>query len=86
MTIEKHDLAVDFPELRGRIHELKLGNAHFARLYEEYEDCEHQLRRIAQEIETPSDFAVEALKKRRCQLKDQLYCLIQAAPANACVA
>ena len=32
MPVEHHDLVHEFPELKDRIHELKLGNAHFRSL------------------------------------------------------
>lgn len=77
MTVEKHDLLHEFPEHRERIHVLKLQDAHFARLFAEYHDVDHELRRIGQELETPSDAVVEQLKQRRVHLKDQLYGLLQ---------
>ncbi len=79
MTLQKHPLSEDFPELRERIHQLKCEDAHFARLYAEYGDVDLQLLRIEQEIETPTDAVVEDLKKKRVQLKDKLYQMLTAA-------
>jgi uncharacterized protein YdcH (DUF465 family) len=76
MTIEKHDLVHEFPELRDRIHELKTTNAHFARLFEEYHDADREVRRMEEEIETPSDEVVEQAKMKRVHLKDQLYAML----------
>lgn len=74
MTIEHHrDLAHEFPELKHRIHELKLASAAFRQLYEEYQAVDNEIHRIEQEIETPSDDYTEALKTRRVRLKDRLY-------------
>ena len=36
MLTEKHDLIHELPEHREKIHELKMNNNHFARLFEEY--------------------------------------------------
>ena len=33
MSVEHHDLVHEFPELNDRIHELKMNNAHFRRLF-----------------------------------------------------
>ncbi len=76
MTIEKHDLVHEFPELRDKIHELKTTNAHFARLFEEYHAADREVRRMEEEIETPSDEVVEQAKMKRVHLKDQLYAML----------
>jgi hypothetical protein len=73
---ESHDLVHEFPEHKERIHQLKMENAHFARLFKEYDDLDHELRRIQQEIETPSDEVVETFKKKRLHLKDELLAMI----------
>lgn len=75
---EHHDLVHEFPEFKDRIHELKMGDNHFARLFKEYDELDHELRRIQQDIETPSDEVVESLKKRRLQLKDDLFGMLSA--------
>ncbi|MEQ1438739.1 DUF465 domain-containing protein [Fontimonas sp. SYSU GA230001] len=78
MTIEKHDFVGEFPELREKIHELKTHDAHFARLFAEYHDVDREVRRIEEEIETPSDAYVEGVKMKRVRLKDQLYAMLTA--------
>lgn len=72
----EHPLITEFPELRDKIHELKVNDHHFAKLFTEYHDIDHELHRIEQEIETPSDTYTEDLKKKRLQLKDQLYAML----------
>jgi len=72
----EHPLIAEFPALRNKIHELKVKDSHFARLFTEYHEVDHELHRIEQEIETPSDSYVEELKKKRLHLKDQLYTLL----------
>ncbi|HDP89901.1 MAG TPA: DUF465 domain-containing protein [Thioalkalivibrio sp.] len=76
MFAEHHDLLHEFPEHKDRIHELKTADTHFARLFDEYHEVDRELRRVQQEIETPSDEFVEDLKKKRLHLKDQLYAMI----------
>lgn len=78
MTIQKHDLTHEFPQLRDRIHELKTRDTHFARLYAEYHDVDREVRRIEEEIETPSDAYVEEVKMKRVRLKDQIYAMLTA--------
>jgi hypothetical protein len=64
------------PEYRERIHELKTENNHFLRLFDEYHDVAHEIRRIEMEIEPTSDMYLEERKKQRLLLKDQLYNII----------
>ncbi len=72
----EHPLISEFPELRDKIHELKVKDSHFAKLFSEYHEADHELHRIEQEIETPSDSYTEELKKKRLHLKDQLYAML----------
>ncbi len=77
MLTEKHDLIHEFPEHRERIHDLKVGNNHFARLFEEYHDLDHEIHRIETGVENTSDDYLEERKKRRLYLKDELYRMIR---------
>lgn len=72
----EHPLIAEFPGLRNKIHEMKMSDHHFAKLFTEYHEVDHELHRIEQEIETPSDTYTEELKKKRLNLKDQLYALL----------
>jgi uncharacterized protein YdcH (DUF465 family) len=72
MLGEKHDLIHEFPEYKDKIHQLKTTNEHFARLFEEYHEIEHEVRRIEEGVETTSDDYLEIQKKKRLNLKDRL--------------
>lgn len=76
---EHHDLIHELPEFRDKIHELKVSNTHFARLFDEYHELDHEVRRIEQGVETPSDTYLEEQKKKRLHLKDQLYAMLKEA-------
>lgn len=76
---EHHDLVHELPEYREQIHELKISNKHFARLFDEYHEVDHEVRRVEQQIETPSDSYTEELKKKRLHLKDELYKMLREA-------
>jgi uncharacterized protein YdcH (DUF465 family) len=73
-----HDLALEFPEFKQRIHALKLGSPEFNQLYAEYRELDKEIYRIEEEIETPSDSYTEELKKKRVRLKDKLYAMLAA--------
>ena len=77
MLGEKHDLRHEFPEHGERIRELKMGNARFARLFDDYHDVDHEVRRIEEGVENTSDVYLENLKKKRLHLKDTLYGMIR---------
>lgn len=74
MELAHHrDLSQEFPELKTRIHELKLESPAFRNLYAEYQSVDNEVYRIEQDIETPSDDYTEELKRRRVLLKDRLH-------------
>jgi len=73
MQDEKHDLIHEFPELKDKIHELKVSNHHFARLFEQYHSINREIHRIESGVEPTSDEYLEQAKKERLSLKDELY-------------
>ncbi len=79
MALEKHDLVHELPEYREQIHELKMSNAHFARLFEEYHEADHEVHRIEEGVENPSDDYVNSIKAKRLKLKDELFEMLQAS-------
>ncbi|MEN8169848.1 MAG: YdcH family protein [Pseudomonadota bacterium] len=79
MIGEHHDLLHELPEYRDKIHEMKTGNNHFAKLFDQYHEVDHEVRRIEQGIETPSDDYTEEMKKKRLALKDELFQMLKAA-------
>ncbi len=79
MLSEKHDLVHELPEHRDTIHNLKMTNSHFARLFDQYHEVDHEVHRIETGIENTSDDYLEERKKVRLHLKDELYRIIQQA-------
>lgn len=77
---QSHALTDEFPEYRERIHDMKMSNAHFKKLLGEYSDTNHEIIRIEQGMETPSDEYTETQKKQRLYLKDQLFTMLHKAP------
>ena len=83
MLTEKHDLVHELPEYRDAIHELKMSNHHFSRLFEEYHDIDHEIHRIETGVTTTSDEYLQERKKTRLQLKDELFQMIKKSePIN----
>lgn len=81
MMIENHSLLKEFPEHKEAIHQLKLNNHHFARLFDEYHTVDKAIHRIEEGVENTGDAHLENLKKKRLQLKDELYGMIRGAAA-----
>ena len=79
MLGEHHsNLTAEFPEFKDQIHTLKTSDAHFCKLYDEYEALDKEIYRIEQQIETPSDDYTEELKSKRVRLKDEIYRLLKS--------
>lgn len=77
MTLEHHELVSEFPEYKEIIHELKLGNAHFKKLMDEYHELDRRVYRIEAQNEVVTDEHLEDLKKQRVLLKDQLFKMLE---------
>lgn len=79
MLNEKHDLIHELPEHRETIHNLKITDSHFAKLFDEYHEVDHEVHRIETNVETTSDDYLEEKKKQRLHLKDELLKMIKNA-------
>ncbi len=66
-----------FPEYRDLISRLKTEDAHFARLFEEHNELDHQIIRLEQNPVTSNAIEIETLKKQKLALKDQLYVILK---------
>lgn len=77
MSLEKHDLLHELPNSKDTIHELKTKDKHFAKLFEEYHEVDHEVYRIENGTEHASDEYLEERKKVRLNLKDQLYAMVR---------
>lgn len=73
MLGEHHGLLHEFPDYRERIHELKMSDAHFQHLMEQYDEVNKEVERLEQQGGPVTDETLEDLKKQRLQLKDDLY-------------
>jgi uncharacterized protein YdcH (DUF465 family) len=75
--LEKHDLHHEFPEHHDAIHDLKMNDAHFARLFTEYHEVDHEVHRIETGAENTSDDYLNERKKVRLHFKEELLVMIQ---------
>jgi uncharacterized protein YdcH (DUF465 family) len=79
MSHTPHELAEEFPAEVEKMHQLKLENAHFAKLFDEYHEVNRAVHR-AESLVEPTDAAHEnELRQQRARLKDEIWSLISAA-------
>ena len=74
-----HVLAVEFPELAPRIHDLKSSDHHFAHLLTTHDDIDKQISLAEKGAANLDDIALEKLKKERLHLKDELFRMASTA-------
>ena len=79
MSHTPHELAAEFPADVAVIHQLKVGDAHFAQLAETYHEINRAIHRVEAEIEPASDERAEFLKKKRLALLDEISPMIAKA-------
>ena len=79
MSVEHHDLVHEFPAMKDRIHELKMSDAHFRNLFEEYHHLTRDVENMENEVTPVTTVTEEEAKLRRLHLKDELYKMLTAA-------
>jgi len=79
MSVEHHDLIHEFPEMKDRIHEMKIGDHHFRKLFDEYHELTRDIEKMEDEVTPVATRTEEEAKVRRVYLKDELYRLLLAA-------
>lgn len=73
MDLLNHDIAHEFPEFLDKMRALKISDAHFAKLFNEYDEDNHEIKKYETGGAVISEDALEDLKKKRLNLKDQIY-------------
>ncbi|NIZ10234.1 YdcH family protein [Pseudooceanicola sp. HF7] len=79
MSNTPHQLHDEFPEYADALHALKVSDAHFARLAEDYQNVNGQIHRAETNIAPVEDLAMIELRKQRGALKDQIFAALKAA-------
>lgn len=77
MSVEHHDLIHELPEFKDRIHDLKVSNAHFRHLFDEYHTLTREVENMENEVTPVSTRTEEEAKLRRLHLKDELYRMLK---------
>lgn len=79
MSNVPHELAEEFPEATDKLHDLKMSNAHFAKLADEYHSVNREIHRIETGVEGTSDARTTDLRKERMRLKDEINTMLSEA-------
>ena len=73
--MNKHDLHTEFPEFNERIHELKVSDKHFRKLFDKYEDLNHEIHGL-ESTGIFDDTKLKQMRTLRVALKDELYTIL----------
>ncbi len=68
-----------FPEYRALISQLKQEDAHFAKVFEEHNELDHEIIRLEQDPVTSGLDDIEVLKRKKLKLKEELYDMLKRA-------
>lgn len=79
MSHTPHELPELFPDAVDAIHRLKLSDAHFARLAENHHRLNREIHRAETNVEPTDDLHLEALKKERLALLDEISEMLRKA-------
>lgn len=73
MSNTPHELHEEFPELVEKMHALKVSDAHFSKLSEDYHELNRKVHRAETSVEPRSESSETDLRKRRAAVKDEIY-------------
>lgn len=77
-----HAIHEEFPNDGDRIHELKLRDARFARLLEEYDEINDEVHAAETSVRPVSEEAEKEMRRKRAHLKDEIARMLNAARAG----
>jgi uncharacterized protein YdcH (DUF465 family) len=72
-----------FPEYRDLISQLKTSDRHFQNLFQKHNEIDQKVKNMESRIESASPEQIEALKKEKLALKDEIYAVLKKASATA---
>jgi uncharacterized protein YdcH (DUF465 family) len=83
MAHTPHELGAVFRKDADILHNLKMSDAHFVRLSDNYHEVNREIHRIDSEVDAASDERKEMLKKERLALLDEITAIVNRARASA---
>ena len=76
--MDKHDILHEFPELKEKVHEMKISNTHFRKIFDEYHEIDPAVRTIETGAEVASDEHLNELRHKRVHLKDSIFGMLKS--------
>ncbi|MCC5970640.1 MAG: DUF465 domain-containing protein [Pararhodobacter sp.] len=80
MSHTPHELTAEFPDDTEKLHRLKISDAHFARIAEEYHEVNRAVHRAESNVEPMTEATETELRRKRMALKDEIARMLRAAP------
>lgn len=78
MSHTPHELAEEFPQHTQRIHDLKVGNAHFDHLCAQYHEVNRAIHRAETRVDVVAEEHESTLRRQRLALKDEIAKMLAA--------
>ena len=78
MSHVPHELAEEFPEFVEKMHDLKVSDKHFEKLFNDYHDLNRKVHLAETNVKPREELAEVDLRKRRGALKDEIYAYLKA--------
>ena len=78
MSNTPHTLQEEFPKDLDKLHELKVSNARFAKLLEDYDDVNDKVHRAETRIDPMSETEEDGLRRQRSRIKDEIATMLRA--------
>jgi uncharacterized protein YdcH (DUF465 family) len=78
MSNTPHTLQNEFPAEAAKMHDLKVSNAHFAKLLTEYDSLNDKVHRAETRLDLMTDVEEEVLRKHRAKIKDEIARMLRA--------
>lgn len=79
MSHTPHELHEEFPDHADVMTKLKVEDAHFARLADEYHEINRAVHRAETDVEPTDDFHMVEMRKQRMVLKDEIWSMLSEA-------
>ncbi|MGF1702297.1 YdcH family protein [Photobacterium makurazakiensis] len=76
MLGENHALFIEYPEMHGKIKELKMSDENFKHMSDRYHHLDHKIRGLEGNSIPTNDQHFMQLKLERLQLKDKLFSIL----------
>ncbi|HQW21394.1 MAG TPA: YdcH family protein [Rhodocyclaceae bacterium] len=70
-----------FPEYRDLITQLKTTDRHFLNLFDKHNELDQKIKNMESGVEPATSLTIEALKKEKLVLKDEIYQILRKTVA-----